>query len=616
MENLPTQNNNPGDLKNIGGGFASFATSQAGYGALLNDIQTKINNKPNETLADFSNVYAPPSDNNNTAQYTADLANQLGVAPNTPISSLQPNIGKFAEAIASNEGYQGSQDETVGNSQSTSETSNTSFSPGEMGLGLLGMIGSVLPTIWSYAQKPLVDAAIDAGVGAIGGTAVEPGGGTLVGAAGGALTGIAQGIAQDALGGTGNTQTSPTTDTSPAPSQDTQNPVPQETGPTSAVPTEDQTLINNAINGELNRTIGGRTLSQSPTGQLGGGTMAENGYVPENNNGNADYSASIEHSQASESQAAGIEKQAAAGSVIPMTEVLATAQKNIESSNVAPDIKKKTIASLGEIASSYGEGDISGSDAIEARHQQYAAVKKDWAKMGSSEIEARKALGTAFRDVSLNHSNNHDLQRAAIFEQQKHISAQKVMKKLHNHPLSKKAVHPMTRQFLKIAAQAAETYIGEKIGGTLGAVLGYAFGSQINSVLEKKLKKTNFDTPEMKKALAVLQDTKPGAYSHFKETLKRNHIEIPDIKKTSGTANEKQIEQDVPDLEKDITKMQHKNVPSKGLVELKVADKGPRESKYLRKTLKPNMQMTLDALKRSGKQPGLIPVPAKTPLNV
>jgi hypothetical protein len=151
----------------------------------------------------------------------------------------------------------------------------------------------------------------------------------------------------------------------------------------------------------------------------------------------------------------------------------------------------------------------------------------------------------------------------------------------------------MTQQLLKMAATAAETYIGEKIGGTLGAVLGYAFGSQINRVLEKKLKKTNFDTPEMKKALEVLQDTKPGAYSHFKEVLKRNHIDIPDIKKTSGAAEKKQVEQDVPDLEKDISKfkgkstgfpakeakkepsdklkalMQRKNVPSKGLVELK-----------------------------------------------
>ena len=599
MANLPTTNNNPGDLRDVGqqgasqgaGGFASFATPQAGYAALLNDVQAKINAHPDWTLGDFSSTYAPASDNNNDAQYTANLANQLGVAPNAKISSLEPEIGKFAEAIAHNEGYQGSQDETVGNSQSTSETSNTSFSPADIGLGIVGAGAAALPTLWNYAKAPLTDAAVDATAGAVLG-APEGGVGAIPGAIIGGIGGLVEGGISDIMGGgNSSTPTASTADTlTSAPTDTTQ---PTTPAPTSAVPTEDQTLINNAINGELNRTVGGRTLSQSPSGQLGGGTMAENGYVPENNNGNADYSASIEHSQASESQAAGIEKQAAAGSVVPMVEVLASAKKNIEESNVAPDIKADTIKQLDKISSSYGDGEISGEKAIQARQQQYAAVKNDWAKMGSSEVEARKALGTAFRDTALNHSNNRDLQRAAIFEQQKHISAQKVMKKLHNHPLSKKAVHPMTQQLLKMAATAAETYIGEKIGGTLGAVLGYAFGSQINRVLEKKLKKTNFDTPEMKKALEVLQDTKPGAYSHFKEVLKRNHIDIPDIKKTSGATEEKQVEQDVPSLEKDISKfkgkstgfpakeakkepsdklkalMQRGNVPSKGLVELK-----------------------------------------------
>jgi len=108
MANLPTENNNPGDLRDVGqagasqgqGGFAAFPDAKQGYAALLNDIQAKINRNPNETLGDFSNTYAPSSDNNNSAQYTANLANQLGVAPDATIGSLEPNIGKFAEAIA------------------------------------------------------------------------------------------------------------------------------------------------------------------------------------------------------------------------------------------------------------------------------------------------------------------------------------------------------------------------------------------------------------------------------------------------------------------------------------------------------------------------------------
>jgi hypothetical protein len=124
MANLPTQNNNPGDLRDIGqvgatpgaGNFASFQDPKAGYAALLNDIQTKINNDPQGTLVDFASKYAPSSDGNNVAQYAANLANQLGVAPNATLSSLSPKIGQFAEAIAKNEGYQG-QPQNQNNSQ-------------------------------------------------------------------------------------------------------------------------------------------------------------------------------------------------------------------------------------------------------------------------------------------------------------------------------------------------------------------------------------------------------------------------------------------------------------------------------------------------------------------
>ena len=550
MANLPTENNNPGDLRDVGqagasqgqGGFASFPDPKQGYSALLNDIQTKINRNPNETLGDFSNTYAPSSDNNNSAQYTANLANQLDVAPDATIGSLEPNIGKFADAIAHNEGYQTSQDDDQ-------KTSDTDFSPVDIGLGLVGAVGTGLGALWKYAKAPLTDAATDAVMGGLLG-APEGGVGAIPGALAGAGAGIVQGIVSDVTSG-GNQQTPPQT-SAPASDSSTETPPPAEEGPTSEVPTEAQNIIADSTKAELNRRIDGRTLSQSPEGNLGIPTMAENGYVPENNNGNADYSAAMEDSKASVAQAANVEKQAAGGSVVPMSEVLATAKQNIQSSNVAPDIKQETLEHLDKISKSYGTGDISGGDAIEARHQQYAAVKKDWAKMGSSEIEARKALGTAFRDTSLAHSNNRDLQRAAIFEQQKHISAQKVMKKLHNHPLSKKAMHPFRQQLFKMAATAAEAWIGDKIGGTVGAILGYAAGSQINRVLEKKLKKTNFDTPEMKKALTILRDSKPGAFTHFKKTLERNHIEIPDLKEEpkTETGKEEQVEQDIPAIKK------------------------------------------------------------------
>ena len=119
MQNIPTRLGNPGDLKFIGQtgatqdstGFAKFVDAagnpdpKAGYAALLNDIQSKINRNPNGTLVDFAEKYAPPSENN-TGQYIANLANKLGVAPNASLKELEPRIGDMAHAIAGNEGFE------------------------------------------------------------------------------------------------------------------------------------------------------------------------------------------------------------------------------------------------------------------------------------------------------------------------------------------------------------------------------------------------------------------------------------------------------------------------------------------------------------------------------
>jgi hypothetical protein len=130
-QNAPTTNMNPGDLRYAGqanatatpSNFAKFSTPQGGYGALMNDITAKIKASPNATLADFANTYAPPSDGNNSAKYAADLANQLGVAPNATIGSLQGRIGDFANAVAKNEGYEGPQGSggTIGTTNATND---------------------------------------------------------------------------------------------------------------------------------------------------------------------------------------------------------------------------------------------------------------------------------------------------------------------------------------------------------------------------------------------------------------------------------------------------------------------------------------------------------------
>ena len=109
MDTIANRNNNPGNIKDSTGKFKVFSTPQEGYAALLNDLEIKKTGqsttgiKPEHTLVDFANVYAPKSDKNDPAQYAANLANLMGVNPDTQIKDL--DSGKWAEAIAQSEGY-------------------------------------------------------------------------------------------------------------------------------------------------------------------------------------------------------------------------------------------------------------------------------------------------------------------------------------------------------------------------------------------------------------------------------------------------------------------------------------------------------------------------------
>lgn len=105
---LAITNNNPGNLKDQStGSFRTFSSPQEGYAALLNDLQGKQTGNtstglgPTSTLVDFASKYAPANDKNNVGKYTADLANQLGVAPDAQLKDL--DLAKWAAAVAKNE---------------------------------------------------------------------------------------------------------------------------------------------------------------------------------------------------------------------------------------------------------------------------------------------------------------------------------------------------------------------------------------------------------------------------------------------------------------------------------------------------------------------------------
>jgi hypothetical protein len=93
---LAFQNNNPGNLMYAGqpgavqgaGGFAKFGTPEAGYQALVAQVQLDAGR--GLTLGQYITKYAPPS-SNNTAQYIQQATQALGVSANTPLASINAN---------------------------------------------------------------------------------------------------------------------------------------------------------------------------------------------------------------------------------------------------------------------------------------------------------------------------------------------------------------------------------------------------------------------------------------------------------------------------------------------------------------------------------------------
>ncbi len=111
--NYPTLNN-PGALMYAGqpgavqgpGGFAQFSTYDAGYQALLNQIN--LDASRGQTISQFTSIYAPAGvPGNNPDIYAQNIANAAGVSPSDLLStaiaggsSIDPSTGLPADASA------------------------------------------------------------------------------------------------------------------------------------------------------------------------------------------------------------------------------------------------------------------------------------------------------------------------------------------------------------------------------------------------------------------------------------------------------------------------------------------------------------------------------------
>ncbi len=109
------RNSNPGNLRPNGmmfagqtgvdpDGFAIFSNYQAGYNALITDLQTHFNRNPGQTLADFIRSYASSSPADQQASYIAALASGLGISADTPLSQIRSAGRSIAPLSASTAG--------------------------------------------------------------------------------------------------------------------------------------------------------------------------------------------------------------------------------------------------------------------------------------------------------------------------------------------------------------------------------------------------------------------------------------------------------------------------------------------------------------------------------
>jgi hypothetical protein len=136
------RNNNPGNIKDAGDlgkddkGHGVFSTPELGFQALVNKLtsaqlgKSKVY-KPNMTIEELSNIYAPKSDGNDPAAYAKFIAKQVGKDTNTRIADLDTN--KWATAISKMEDrdmYNQLKSRGIVKYQTGGMVNNTGYTPG------------------------------------------------------------------------------------------------------------------------------------------------------------------------------------------------------------------------------------------------------------------------------------------------------------------------------------------------------------------------------------------------------------------------------------------------------------------------------------------------------
>lgn len=108
--NLPDRNNNPGNLRPVGGsGFRSFDTALDGWGAMRKQLMRYFNGKTTgkalKTINDIVSTWAPSSEND-TGKYISDISKWMGVDPNAALNLNNPQVmTSLMQSMARKEGF-------------------------------------------------------------------------------------------------------------------------------------------------------------------------------------------------------------------------------------------------------------------------------------------------------------------------------------------------------------------------------------------------------------------------------------------------------------------------------------------------------------------------------
>jgi hypothetical protein len=291
--------------------------------------------------------------------------------------------------------------------------------------------------------------------------------------------------------------------------------------------------LENLMSQSVSRTESGRNFLSSASGKQGLETASIYGYAPEaDENGVIDSTGALQKLKKQQKEFAGMEKDVAGdgdGSALSAANYAGKyIGESYEFKNMTPNAKREAADYARKEIESYGalNQPMKLSAMIDARHQQYAATKGKYGQLTSAQIAGHKAAAAGFREAVKEASKNPELYDMIMKQEQGHINAEKLLKKMHN----KKAMQndQVWRQFLKGSARYAELYIGDKIGGPLGAVLGLMAGEHLNRKIDKKYGKTVFETAGVRAAMDTLKNTKPEVHRHIISKLKEVGIN-PDL---------------------------------------------------------------------------------------